>query len=96
MSLLELAKDPQTTAEEFQEAANKLKVETGYDVWLRMAQVRGCEDMVKLQPNKKFGDSKGKMDRDSYTLKLFKQSNILGSIREDSMDFNESMKFGMS
>lgn len=33
------------------------------------------------------------MDRDSYTLKLVKQGNILGSPREDSMDFNESMQF---
>lgn len=47
-SLLDLAKDPETTAEQFQEAANRLKVETGYDVWLRLGQVRGNEDMVKL------------------------------------------------
>jgi len=35
------------------------------------------------------------MDRDSYTLKLVKQGhgNFLGSPREDSMDFNESMQF---
>ena len=48
LSLLDLAKDPEITPEEFQEAANRLKVETGYDVWLRMAQVRGSDDMVIL------------------------------------------------
>jgi hypothetical protein len=36
LSLLELAKDPEATEEMFQEVANKLKVETGYDIWMRI------------------------------------------------------------
>jgi len=48
MSLIELAMDPETTADQFKEAANKLKVETSYDVWLRMGQVRGFDAIVKL------------------------------------------------
>ena len=36
VSVLELAKDPHMTPEEFQESINKLKVETGYDIWTRM------------------------------------------------------------
>ena len=95
MSLLDLAKDPETTSEQFQEAANKLKVETGYDVWLRMGQVRGSDDMVKLQPsNQKLGKGDGNQDRDSYILKLIKQGgNQLGQgqSNDDSMDFDQSM-----
>lgn len=76
--MLELAKDPSTTTDEFQEAANKLKVETGYDIWLKLFQVRGVNDTVKLQPNKKQGasipGSGGVKDRDSFTLKLFSNS----------------------
>ena len=37
VNLLELAKDPETTPEQFQEAANRLKVEIGYDIWIRMS-----------------------------------------------------------
>lgn len=36
LTLLELAKDPETTPDVFSEAANKLKLETGYDVWVRI------------------------------------------------------------
>jgi len=48
MGLIELAKDPSTTPDQFQLAANKLNSETGYNVWCRMSQVRGCNDVVKL------------------------------------------------
>lgn len=54
-SLVDLAKDPRTTPQEFQEAASKLKSETGYDIWPRLAQVRGSNDTIRLQMNKKFG-----------------------------------------
>ena len=33
MTLIELAKDPSTTPDQFQLAANKLNTETGYNVW---------------------------------------------------------------
>lgn len=86
-SLLDLAKDPRCTEEEFLEAANKLKVETGYDVWTRMIQVRGSDDIVKLQPNKSvFKDKSGK-DRESYTLKLIRNNGM--SNRDDSMEFGD-------
>lgn len=87
-SLIDLAKDPSTTAEEFQEAANKLKVETGYDVWIRFNQVRGSDDTVK------FGNSKKRKgpnnDRgDSLSLKVIsKGNNAFG--QEDSLDYNDT------
>jgi hypothetical protein len=76
------------TPEEFQESINKLKVETGYDVWNRFLQVRGVTDTVKLQPNKR--SSQDKQDRDSFTLKLVSQNQ---QFQEDSMDFNDTLKF---
>ena len=54
MSLIELSRRPETLPEQFQEVASKLKVETGYDIWARFYQVRGCDDTVKLAPNKKY------------------------------------------
>ena len=85
--MLDLAKDPRSTEEEFLEATNKLKVETGYDVWTKMMHVRGSDDIVKLQPNKSvFKDSSGK-DRESYTLKLVRNNGI--SNRDDSMEFGD-------
>jgi UDP-N-acetyl-D-mannosaminuronate dehydrogenase len=73
LSLLELAKEPETTEEMFQEVANKLKVETGYDIWMCIGQVRGCDDMVKLEQNKNL--VKQGVDRDSYTLKLVRDED---------------------
>ena len=87
MSLIELAMDPETTVEKFKEAVNKLKVETSYDIWLRMGQVRGFEAIVKLQPNKRI--KKEGVDRDSYVLKLVKH----GQMSQDSLELNDSMQF---
>lgn len=57
--------------------------------------MRGCNDTVKLSPNKRFGkkneNQDGAKDRDSYTLKLISQKNAL-NINDDSMDFNESFQ----
>jgi len=99
-SLIELAKDPKTTPGEFQEAASKLKSETGYDIWLRLSQVRGSNDTIKLQPNKKPGHGLNAQsslagdqpaDRDSYTLKLISRNN---GMRDESMDFTDSLYQG--
>lgn len=90
LCLLELAKDADTTVAQFSEAADRLKLETGYDVWARMAQVRGAEDTVKLQPSK--GQGKGAAhNRDSYNLILVGQGGD-SAINDDSMDFNSPIE----
>lgn len=88
LSLIELAKDQETTAEQFQEAVNKCKNETGYDTWNRFAHVRGNDEKVKLMPINQFS-RKSNVDRDSYNLKLIRQGNQ--SDNDDSMEFNQSL-----
>lgn len=67
-TLLDLAKDPRTSPQEFQEAASKLKSETGYDIWPRLTQVRGSNDTIRLQPNKKLGRSAFNDPSDSFQV----------------------------
>ena len=50
-----MAKDKETGPHEFQVAASKLKSETGYDIWPRLSQIRGSNDIIRLKTNQQFG-----------------------------------------
>ena len=61
---------------------------------MRMGQVRGSEDLVKLQPNKGISKLEKGEDRDSYILKLIRNAGNNALNNDDSMEFgNDTMQF---
>lgn len=60
---------------DFEAAAQKLYNQIGYDIWPRLAMVRGSTDTVKLQHQ-----AQNPVARDSFSIKLIQRdSKLYGS-----------------